>query len=77
VLHYKGGEGEMPTVKTKPFLLPYEPASTEHLQAEERRRSTRLFLKRRIAALEESPSITPDLPAASDKPSKRGDRNSD
>ncbi len=67
----------MSTVKTKPFLLPYEPASTEHLQAEERRQSTRLFLKRRIAALEKSPSIAPDLPDESGRRSERGGGKSD
>jgi hypothetical protein len=67
----------MSTVKTKPFLLPYEPACTEHLQAEERRQSTRLFLRRRIAELEKSPSIAPDLPGALDGSSERDRRKSD
>ena len=67
----------MASVKTKPFLLPIEPSFTEHWQAEERRQSTRRFLKQRLAALEKSPSIAPALPGAPEAPAKGDGRKSD
>ncbi len=67
----------MASVKTKPFLLPIEPSFTAHWQAEERRQSTRLFLKQRLAELDASPPTAPDLPDTTPAPTTRGGRKSD
>lgn len=45
--------------RTPHFVLPYEPASREHLEAEQRHRETKAWMTEREELIE-SPPITPD-----------------
>jgi hypothetical protein len=50
-------------VSTKrPFTLPYEPEYTAHRTVQRQRRNTRLLMHVHMNALQESPSIAPELP---------------
>jgi hypothetical protein len=46
----------------RPFTLPYEPEYTAHRTVQRQRRNARLLMRVHMNALQESPSIAPELP---------------